>query len=128
MLGAAVLQSTKQVHNAYAGIVLSLKSAVQEIEATLMQSAQSTEGLIEAARIVSTLKMANSQAQSSPGHASNAAFAEGIAQHAQQRVQDTSDRHQEHMEAGTGSDRQNAGNFTSPKVLHAAQELLQTWH
>ena len=97
-----------------------MNTELQEIEATLMQSAQSTEGLIEAARIVSTLKMANSQAQSSAGHASNAAFAEGIAQHAHQRVQDTSARHQHHMEAGTGSNRQNAGDCTSLNTVHAA--------
>ena len=87
---------------------LTLASAcVQEIEATLMQSARSTKGLIEAARILSTLKKANSQAQSSSGHASNAAFVEGIAQHAKQRVQESSDRHQQNTH--TGNHRQKAG-------------------
>ena len=89
---------------------------MQEIEATLRQSAQSTEGLIEAARILSTLKMATNQAQaeSSAGHASNAAFAEGIAQHADQRVHDSSERHEQHMHTGTGSHRQNAGTCNEP--------------
>lgn len=89
---------------------------MQEIEATLRQSAQSTEGLIEAARILSTLKMATNQAQaeSSAGHASNAAFTEGIAQHADQRIHDSSERHEQHMHTGTGSHRQNAGTCNEP--------------
>ena len=74
-----------------------------------MQSARSTEGLIEAARILSTLKAATSQAASADGHASNAAFAEGVAQQAEQRVQDSSHRQQQNMEAGSGNNRQNAG-------------------
>ena len=74
-----------------------------------MQSARSTEGLIEAARILSTLNSASSQAQGSAQHASNAAFAGGIAQQAHQRLQDTSERHQQHVQAASGSDRQNAG-------------------
>ena len=82
---------------------------MQEIEATLMRSARSTDGLIEAARILSTLKMASAESQNPASHPSNAAFAEGIAHSAQQRVQDSSDRQQQHVEAGVGSDRKNSG-------------------
>lgn len=84
---------------------------MQEIEATLRQSAQSTKGLMEAARILSTLKMATSQAQtqSNAEPASNAAFAEGVAQRAEQRVQDSSERHQQHLHNSTANHRQNAG-------------------
>lgn len=74
-----------------------------------MRSAKSTDGLIEAARILSTLKMASAESQSPASHPSNAAFAEGIAHSAQQRVQDSSDRQQQHVEAGAGSDRKNSG-------------------
>lgn len=89
---------------------------MQEIEATLRQSARSTKGLMEAARILSTLKMATSQAQAqgSAEHASNADFAEGIAQHAEQRVQDSSERHQQHSQTGTVNHRQSAGTYTLP--------------
>lgn len=89
---------------------------MQEIEATLRQSAQSTKGLMEAARILSTLKMATSQAQAqgSAEHASNTAFAEGIAQHAEQRVQDSSERYQQHSHTGTVNHRQSAGTCSSP--------------
>ena len=88
---------------------------MQEIEATLRQSARSTKGLMEAARILSTLKMANSQAQAqgSAEHTSNADFAEGIAQHAEQRVQDSSERHQQHSHTGTLNHRQSTGTYTS---------------
>ncbi len=74
-----------------------------------MRSARSADGLIEAARILSTLKMASAESQSPASHPSNAAFAQGIAHSAQQRVQDSSDRQQQHVEAGVGSDRKNSG-------------------
>ena len=84
---------------------------MQEIEATLRQSARSTKGLMEAARILSTLKMATSQAhtQNSAEHASNTAFAEGVAQQAEQRVQHSSDRHRQHLHNSNASHRPNAG-------------------
>ena len=84
---------------------------MQEIEATLRQSAQSTKGLMEAARILSTLKMATSQTQSqnTAEHASNTAFAKGVAQRAEQRLQDSSERHQQHLHISTAKHRQNAG-------------------
>ena len=82
---------------------------LQEIEATLMRSARSTDGLIEAARILSTLKMASAESQSPASHPSNAAFAQGIAHSAQQRVQDSSDRQQHHVEAVVGSGRKKSG-------------------
>lgn len=53
--------------------------------------------------------MASAESQSPASHPSNAAFAEGIAHSAQQRVQDSSDRQQQHVEAGVGSDRKNSG-------------------
>lgn len=98
---------------------------MQEIEATLRKSAGSTKGLMEAARILSTLKMATSQAQthSSAEHASNAAFAEGVAQQAEQRVQDSSDRHQQHLHNSSAHHRQNAGIFMAA-CLHSSLPLL----
>ena len=92
---------------------------MQEIEATLRQSARSTKGLMEAARILSTLKMATTQAQAqgSAEHASNADFAEGIAQHAEQRVQDSSERHQQHSHTGTVNHRRSTGTYSSLSSL-----------
>lgn len=74
-----------------------------------MRSARSTDGLIEAARILSTLNTASAESQSPASHPSNAAFAQGIVHSAQQRVQDSSDRQQQHVEAGVGNDRKNSG-------------------
>ncbi|KAL3158180.1 hypothetical protein ABBQ32_011769 [Trebouxia sp. C0010 RCD-2024] len=95
----------------------------KEIETTLMQSARSTKGLIEAARILSTLKKANSQSQSNSAHASNAAFVNGIAQNAKQRVQESSDRHQAGSDrhTGTANHRQKAG------IDAAEDELGELW-
>lgn len=93
----------------------------QEIEATLMRSARSTDGLIEAARILSTLKMANAESQSPANHPSDAAFAQGIAHSAQQRVQDSSDRQQHYVEAVVGSGRKNSG------IDAAENELWELW-
>ena len=79
-----------------------------------MRSARSTDGLIEAARILSTLKMASAESHGSAKHPSNATFAEGIAQQAEERVQDSSDRQEQHIEAGAGSDRKNSGTGMLP--------------
>ena len=85
------------------------KAAVlQEIEATLLRSARSTDGLIETARILSTLKRASDQAQST-SHPTNAAFADRIAQKAEARVHDSSERQQQHTDASSGSDQANSG-------------------
>lgn len=99
---------------------------MQEIETTLMQSARSTKGLIEAARILSTLKKANSQSQSNSAHASNAAFVNGIAQNAKQRVQESSDRHQAGSDrhTGTANHRQKAGTCTACIGLYRITPLL----
>lgn len=93
----------------------------QEIEAILTRSARSTDGLIEAARIASTLKMTQTAAQSASTHPSNAAFADGIAQQAEVRVQDSSDRQQQHAEDGAGSDSRNSG------IDAAENELGELW-
>lgn len=92
-----------------------------------MRSARSTQGLIEAARIVSTLKMASAQAQGPAGHASNAAFAEGIAHKAEQRVESSSDRQQQqHVEAAPGSDRQNSGALQTVSPLLTCSSTADT--
>ena len=86
---------------------------IQEIEATLLRSAKSTDGLIETARILSTLKKANSQAQTT-SHPSNAAFTDKIAQKAEARVQDSSERQQQHSETSSSSDQSNSGANKAP--------------
>ena len=91
-----------------------------------MRSARSTQGLIEAARIVSTLKMASAQAQGPAGHPSNAAFAEGIAHKAEQRVESSSDRQQQHVEAAPGSDRHNSGALQTVSPLLTCSATADT--
>lgn len=113
----------------HAWVCSDLPWLTQEIEATLSRSAQSAEGLLEAARILSSLKAARHTGQTTPSdgplhhtHPTTAAFADNIAQQAENKVQESSSRQQRVQE---DSDRQQKMRSASNKQHQEVQQQMQ---